>query len=212
MNLTTQNVLDYADAHTSPEDPVLKEITAFTVDNILFPEMISGHLQGQFLSMLSLLFRPEKILEIGTFTGYSAICLAKGLQENGKLITLEYNGELEKPLRSFFDKSGYSSVIDLRIGDAMRLIPALEVTFDLIFIDADKKNYLNYYKMVLPKLSRGGILLVDNVLWQGKVADPAINDPQTVNFREFNDFVNEDTSVTKVMLPIRDGLYLVRKN
>ena len=211
MNLSTQSIVDYAEAHTSPEDPVLREITAFTFSNLLFPEMMSGHLQGQLLSMLSMLLRPQRILEVGTFTGYSAICLAKGLRENGKMITIEYNGELEHSIRSFFDKSGYSPAIDLLIGDAMKLIPALEGQFDLIFIDADKKNYLAYYKMLLPKLARGGILLVDNVLWQGKVADPGITDKQTLLFREFNDFVSNDTSVIKVLLPVRDGLYLVMK-
>ena len=211
MNLAAQNIADYAEAHTSPEDAVLAEISAFTFTNLRFPEMLSGHLQGQFLSMLSLLLRPARILEVGTFTGYSAICLAKGLQENGKMITIEYNGELESAIRGFFDKSGFAPAIDLLIGDAMKLIPALEGQFDLIFIDADKKNYLAYYKMLLPKLAPGGILLVDNVLWQGKVADSAITDSQTVLFREFNDFVNNDGSVIKVLLPIRDGLYLVMK-
>jgi caffeoyl-CoA O-methyltransferase len=211
MNITAQNIAEYAEAHTSPEAPVLGEITAFTYSNLRFPEMLSGHLQGQFLSMLSLLLRPGRILEVGTFTGYSAICLAKGLRENGKMITIEYNGELENSIRSFFDKSGYAPVIDLFIGDAMKLIPALDGEFDLIFIDADKKNYLAYYKMLLPKLARGGILLVDNVLWQGKVADPGIADSQTVLFRAFNDFVNKDESVTKVLLPVRDGLYMVMK-
>lgn len=211
MNLTTENIFRYAEAHTSPQEPVLKEITEYTFSNLLFPEMLSGQLQGQFLSMLSMLLRPVRILEIGTFTGYSAICLAKGLRENGKITTIEYNAELEKPLRTFFDKSGYSPVIDLLIGDAIHLIPALEGEFDLIFIDADKKNYLTYYKMLLPKLAPGGILLADNVLWQGKVADPAITDSQTITFREFNDFVNSDESTIKVLLPIRDGLYMVMK-
>ena len=211
MNLAAQNIADYAEAHTSPEEPVLKEITAFTFGNLRFPEMLSGHLQGQFLSMLSMLLRPGRILEVGTFTGYSAICLAKGLRENGRMITIEYNGELENSIRSFFDQSGYAPVIDLLIGDAMKLIPALEGEFDLIFIDADKKNYLAYYKMLLPKLAPEGILLVDNVLWQGKVADPGIADSQTVLFREFNEFVNNDESVAKVLLPVRDGLYMVMK-
>jgi predicted O-methyltransferase YrrM len=211
MNLAAQNIVDYAEAHTSPEETVLKEITAFTFSHLLFPEMISGHLQGQLLSMLSMLLRPERILEVGTFTGYSAICLAKGLRENGKMITIEYNGELENSIRDFFDRSGYAPAIELLIGDAMKLIPSLEGKFDLIFIDADKKNYLAYYKMLLPKLAQGGILLVDNVLWQGKVADPGITDSQTILFREFNDFVNNDSSTIKVLLPIRDGLYLVMK-
>jgi len=211
MNLTTKEILDYAEAYSSPEDPVLKELHEFTFSNLLFPEMISGHLQGRFLSMLSMLLRPSSILEIGTFTGYSAICLAKGLQENGKMITIEYNGELEKPIRSFFDKSGYAHAIELLIGDAKRLIPSLQGPFDLIFIDADKKSYLDYYKMLLPKLSQRGLLLVDNVLWQGNVADPAIADRQTVLFREFNDYVNNDESVSRLMLPIRDGLYLIMK-
>lgn len=211
MQLTTDNIYTYAEAHTSPEEPVLKEIAAFTVNTMLFPEMLSGHLQGQFLSMLSMLLRPARILEVGTFTGYSAICLAKGLRENGSMITIEYNAELEQPLRAFFDKSGYAPVIDLLIGDAMKIIPTLEGLFDMIFIDADKKNYLAYYKLLLPKLAPGGLLLVDNVLWQGKVADAAVTDKQTVAFREFNDFVNNDDNTTRVLLPIRDGLYLIMK-
>lgn len=211
MNLTTESILKYAEAHTSPEEPVLKEIADYTFSNLLFPEMLSGHLQGQFLSMLSMLLRPARILEVGTFTGYSAICLAKGLRENGKVITIEYNTELEKPLCDFFDRSGYAPVIDLLIGDAVHLIPTLDGSFDLIFIDADKKNYLTYYKMLLPKLTAGGMLLIDNVLWQGKVADPGVTDNQTIGFREFNDFVNNDDSTIKVLLPVRDGLYLVMK-
>jgi predicted O-methyltransferase YrrM len=212
MNLSDQHIVDYAEAHTSPEDPVLSEITAFTFNNLLFPQMISSHLQGQLLSMLSLLLRPKRILEVGTFTGYSAICLARGLREDGKMITIEYNGELEDTIRRFFDQSGYASAIELLIGDAMKVIPALEGEFDLIFIDADKKNYLAYYKMLLPKLADGGIILVDNVLWEGKVANPSINDPQTILFREFNEFVNKDSSTIKVLLPVRDGLYLIMKN
>jgi len=211
MNLTTEAIAEYAEAHTSPEEPVLQEIAAYTFGNLLFPEMLSGHLQGQLLSMLSMLLRPARILEIGTFTGYSAICLAKGLRENGNMITIEYNAELQEPLLAFFDKAGYSSAIDLLIGDAVPLIPTLEGQFDLIFIDADKKNYLTYYKLLLPKLATNGILLIDNVLWQGKVADPAVTDQQTVGFRAFNDFVNQDETVIKVLLPIRDGLYLVMR-
>jgi caffeoyl-CoA O-methyltransferase len=189
MQLSTDNILAYTEAYTSPEDPVLTELQAFTRDHFLLPEMLSGHLQGRLLTFLSMLLRPARILEIGTYTGYSAICLARGLAENGRMITIEYNAELEQTIRTYFGKAGLSSAIELLTGDAVRILPGLAGPFDLDFIDADKKNYITYYDLCLPKLSERGILIADNVLWQGKVADPAVRDKETEAMRAFNDHV-----------------------
>jgi caffeoyl-CoA O-methyltransferase len=211
MNIVSDAISAYAEAHTTPEGEILAQLNKLTSGKILLADMLSGHLQGKFLTFISSILRPTRILEVGTFTGYSAICLAKGLAATGKLTTIEYNSELEATIRAFIDQANMSSAIEVLIGDAMKLIPNLEGSFDLIFIDADKKNYLNYYKMLLPKLSSKGVIIVDNVIWQGKVADQSMMDKETVLIREFNEYVKNDESVFKVMLPIRDGLYFIQK-
>ena len=211
MNIISDAVSAYVEAHTTPEGETLANLSNLTSDKVLLADMLSGHLQGQLLTLISTMLRPARILEIGTFTGYSAICLAKGLTPNGKLITIEYNEELEAIIRLFIDQADISSKIELLFGDAMQVIPKLEGEFDLIFIDADKKNYLNYYKMLLPKLSSRGVIIVDNVLWQGKVFDENNSDKETLLLRQFNEYVKNDTCIFKVMLPIRDGLYLIQK-
>ena len=210
-NFIDMNVLAYSEACTTRESGVLHKVSRTTEAIPYLAQMMAGNLQGQFLRLLSKLIKPLNILEVGTCTGYSAICLAEGLQEEGKLITIEYNTELEQTIRGGIEEAGYADKIKLILGDAIKVIPDLDEMFDLIFIDADKKNYLPYYKMLLPKLSQGGIMLVDNVLWEGKVADESITDNVTVSMRAFNEFVKKDNSTEKVMLPLRDGLYLIRK-
>ena len=174
--------------------------------------MLSGHLQGKLLEFISKMIKPERILEIGTFTGYSAICLAKGLSKNGLLFTIEINDERKKIIEEFIDKAEFSDKIKLLIGDAIKQIPKITEVFDLVFIDADKPNYLNYYKAVLPKLKSGGFILVDNVLWDGKVVHKVSKDDMsTKGIFDFNNYVQNDTTVENLMLPLRDGLMLIRK-
>jgi predicted O-methyltransferase YrrM len=174
--------------------------------------MLSGHFQGRFLSMISKMIQPTSILEIGTYTGYSALCLAEGLKTGGKLTTIDKNLELEEFVRNFFEKSAYSENIEFVIADAMEYIPSINQSFDLVFIDADKGNYLNYYKLVIDMIPSGGYILADNVLWSGKVIDEkSMNDKDTKAIMEFNQFVMNDYRVENVLLPIRDGLFLIRK-
>jgi caffeoyl-CoA O-methyltransferase len=174
------------------------------------PRMLSGHLQGRFLSLISKMICPKAILEIGTYTGYSALCLAEGLQPDGKLITIDVNEELEDRVKGYFNQSDYRDQIDYRIGKALELIPQLTESFDLVFIDADKENYANYYDLVIDKVERGGIILADNVLWSGKVLN-AKPDKDTQNILAFNDKVHNDARVENVLLPIRDGITVIRK-
>lgn len=203
----------YIAAHISPEDEILKSIDRETNQKVLNPRMLSGHLQGQVLSMLSKMVQPANILEIGTFTGYSAICLARGLKPGGKLVTLEADDELENMIRSNFQKAGLSEKIELIIGQALEIIPHLEMPFDLIFIDADKREYLDYYKLLIDKILPGAFIIADNTLWNGKVAEPdCTGDEQTQGIIEFNEFIKNDLRVEKVILPIRDGITLIRKN
>jgi len=211
IQITNPGVQAYVEQYTSPEDPVLKDLAAVTSGSPVFSEMLSGNFQGQLLTFLCSLLRPKHVLEIGTFTGYSAICMARGLDVRGKITTIEYNSELEPTIHEYLKKTGFNTQVELMTGNAMEIIPGLDGPFDLVFIDADKKNYLNYYKLVMPKILSGGVLLIDNVLWRGKVTDPSATDAETVNMRIFNDFVKNDDRVTKVMLPVRDGLYLVQK-
>jgi predicted O-methyltransferase YrrM len=172
--------------------------------------MLSGHLQGRFLSMVSKMVRPKYILEIGTYTGYSALCLAEGLQPDGKLVTIDINEELESMCRRYFSQSPYHQQIDLRIGDAKAIIPQLNYPFDLVFIDADKENYLFYYELLIPKLPSGAFILADNVLWSGKVLDEQHKDKETQSLREFNTHILNDTRVEKLLLPVRDGVMIIR--
>jgi predicted O-methyltransferase YrrM len=202
----------YAEEHSSTETALLNKIDRETNLEVLRPRMLSGHLQGRILAMISQMINPEYIIEIGTYTGYSALCLAEGLKENGKLITIEYNTELEDRILSYFSESKYGRQLDLRIGDAIEILPALENSIDLVFIDADKVNYLNYYNLVIDKLKSGGYVLADNVLWSGKVIDEVNQkDKDTFGLIKFNSFVQNDSRVENVLLPVRDGLMLIRK-
>ena len=198
--------------HTSPEDDFLSELDRETHLKILRSRMLSGHLQGRILSMISQMIRPNAILEIGTFTGYSALCLAKGLAEGGKLHTIEIDDELESIAKKYFQKSGMGDRIISHIGDARQVISSLNQQFDLVFIDADKREYSEYYKLVLPLIPLGGFILADNILWNGKVVEPeSADDEQTRGILEFNKLVQEDSRVENVILPVRDGIMLIRK-
>ncbi len=202
----------YILSHTSPENDLLKEISRETQAKILMPRMLSGHLQGRILSMISKIIKPKTILEIGTYTGYSALCLAEGLQTDGVLHTIELNDELENFILRFFNKSNYKSQIKLHIGNALKLIPEMPNEIDLVFIDADKRVYLDYYQLLINKVQSGGIILVDNVLWGEKVIeDIAENDEYTKGIVEFNDFVQKDERVENLILPVRDGIMMLRK-
>ncbi len=200
----------YAEEHSSEESELLKRINRETHSKVLMPRMLSGHLQGRFLSMISKMIKPKTILELGTYTGYSAICLAEGLQENGKLITIDANEELESRVRTYFKEAGLENTIDYRIGDARQLVTRLAGPFDLVFIDADKESYSLYYDLVFDKLSIGGIILADNVLWSGKVLNPK-PDKDTRAILEFNKKVMTDTRAEKMLLPLRDGVLMIRK-
>lgn len=200
----------YAEAHTTEETPLLKRINRETYAQILHPRMLSGQLQGRVLSMISCIARPSVILEIGTYTGYSAICLAEGLQENGKLITIDLNEELEERVRGYFGEAGLLDRIDYRIGEAAAILPRLEERFDLVFIDADKENYAHYFDLVIDRVNLNGLILADNVLWSGKVLDPK-RDKDTQAIVEFNKKVQDDPRVENVLLPIRDGMMVMRK-
>ncbi len=210
MEFIDPRIQHYCEAHTSPESPVLQALNRATHAKVLMPRMLSGHLQGRLLAMYSQMVQPRRILEIGTYTGYSAICLAEGLQEGGKLITIDKNEELEEMMREAWEGAGLSDRIELHLGDAMAIIPELEGPFDLVFIDADKKNYLKYYHMVLPKMRPGGFIMADNVLWSGKIADNEAHDADTLALREFNDYLMQDARVETLLLPVRDGIMMAR--
>jgi predicted O-methyltransferase YrrM len=205
-----QKLSDYAASRSSQESPLLKKINRDTHANVLKPRMLSGHLQGRFLSIISHMIAPQSILEIGTYTGYSAICLCEGLKPGGKLVTLEKNEELESKLRSYFKEAGLEKTIDLRIGNALNILPILDQEFDLVFIDADKENYSGYYDLVIDKVPAGGFILADNVLWSGKVVQPK-PDKDTQAILDFNAKVHNDPRVENVLLPVRDGIMMIRK-
>lgn len=203
---------NYLLAHTDAEDELLRELDRETHLNVLSARMLSGHLQGKLLTMLAHMIRPNRILELGTFTGYSAICLAKALGGNGKLITIEQNDELRAISSKYFKKAGIESQIQALVGQATEIIPTLHEEFDLVFIDADKREYPDYYKLVFPKVKPGGYILADNTLWSGKVlTTPHADDFQTKGIKAFNALVKNDNRVEKVILPWRDGLTLIRK-
>ena len=201
----------YVCEHTANESDLLKKINRETHLEVLQPRMLSGHLQGRVLSMFSKMIQPERILEIGTYTGYSALCLAEGLTPNGKLVTIDINEELAPRVRSYFFASEFSEQIDYKIGAAMELIPTLNEKWDIVFIDADKHNYINYYHLVFPMVNVGGYIIADNVLWSGKVIDSSQNDKDTQLLREYNLLNHEDERVEEVLFPIRDGLMISRK-
>lgn len=204
---------DYIEQHSSPQSELLQQIYRDTNVLTATPHMLSGHIQGRLLAMISYMIRPKRILELGTFTGYSALCLAEGLQPQGRLDTIEKNDELEDMIVSNLSRSKYAESIKLHIADALEIIPQFaDDEFDLVFIDADKRHYIEYYDAVLPKVRVNGFILADNTLWDGHIIDPAYQkDWQTRSLRAFNDMVANDDRVEKVILPIRDGLTIIRK-
>lgn len=211
--MSEQFIDDYAVAHTTEEDNILYEINREAHLNMVKPIMLSGHYQGKILEFFSSMIRPTRILEIGTYTAYSAICLAKFLQKNGKLITIEINNELERTIKENIKKAGLSDKIEVLIEDAKEVIPKLKEDFDLIYIDADKKNNQWYYDNVLPKLKTGGHIIIDNALWYGKVCEEELikHDKNTEVIHAFNNYVHHDSRVENVLLPVRDGLLIARK-
>jgi caffeoyl-CoA O-methyltransferase len=210
MDITPLEIQAYCEAHTSAESSLLKSINRDTHAQVLMPRMLSGHLQGRMLAMISQMIKPERVLEIGTYTGYSALCLAEGLTKTGKLITIDINEELEERVRKYFSQSTFEKQIDFKIGNALEIIPLLNETFDLVFIDADKQNYGRYYDLVIDKVRPGGFILADNVLWSGKILAPD-PDKDTRAVLEFNKKVAEDARVENVLLPVRDGVMVMRK-
>lgn len=202
----------YVEQHTTAEDEVLAELNRQTHLQMTQTSMLSGHLQGRVLQWLSQILRPRTVLEIGTYTGYSAICLARGLRSGGHLITIDNNDERTAFCRHYFEKAGLSHCIDMRIGNALDVIPAIDAPIDLVFIDADKENYLNYYNAVVRKVPSGGHIIADNVLWYGKVVDEKFeDDAETQGIKIFNDFVHTDPQVENILLPLRDGLMVLKK-
>lgn len=211
MHFLSEDLEDYVSFHSQKEPQLLAQLNKETYQKILLPRMLSGHFQGRVLSMLSKIIRPKNILEIGTYTGYATLCLCEGMQENGSIHTIDIKEELVDFQRKYFDKSPWGNQIVQHLGEAIDLIPTIESTFDLVFIDADKENYLNYYELIVPKMSKGGIILSDNVLWSGKVVQPLqIGDESTRVLLEYNKRLNEDSRVETVLLPIRDGLTVSR--
>ena len=209
MDIINAELVKYLTALTTPEDELLSSLNRDTHAHVLSPRMLSGHYQGRFLSLLSRLIKPDYILEIGTYTGYAALCLAEGLSSKGQLHTLEVNEELEGRIKAYFNKSEYKDQLHLHIGDAHDIIPKLNFKFQLVFIDADKLSYSTYFDLVVPKMSSGGLIVIDNVLWSGKVYTSGQKiDKKTKYLQEFNKKVHEDTRVDNILLPIRDGLML----
>jgi caffeoyl-CoA O-methyltransferase len=197
--------------HTTPEDPVLEDLYRQTHICFVNPNMASGHLQGKFLEFISHMISPGKILEIGTFTGYSTICLARGLRPGGTLITIELNDELAAFSNSYFCRAGVDSKISQMTGKAQEIIPSIDEMFDLVFIDGDKREYIEYYRLVIGKVNPGGFILADNVLWGGKALEEETNDPQAKGIILFNEMIRHDKGVEIVTIPLRDGLMLIRK-
>lgn len=211
MHFLSEDLEDYVTNHSQNEPELLAQLNKETYQKILLPRMLSGHFQGRVLSMLSKLIRPTSILEIGTYTGYATLCLCEGMQENGVVHTIDIKEELVDFQRKYFDKSPWGSQIIQHLGEAIDIIPTLETKFDLVFIDADKENYLNYYELIVPKMNKGGIILSDNVLWSGKVVEPMKEgDLSTKILLEYNQRLKNDPRVETVLLPIRDGLTVSR--
>lgn len=212
MNITDPAILKYATLNSSFEDKILAELNRETHLKVLYPNMLSGHLQGKLLEFISMMVQPEYILEIGTYTGYSAICLAKGLKEGGKLITIERNDELLEYPKKYIAKAGLQDKIEPMSGDAFDVIPKLDYMFDLVFLDADKKDYSKLYKLIFDKVKKGGFILADNVLWYGKVIEePVPSDIDTLEIQYFNNLIKNDSRVENIILPIRDGINLIHK-
>ncbi|UOK42737.1 MULTISPECIES: O-methyltransferase [Flavobacterium] len=211
MHFISEALEDYVALHTENEPELLARLNKETHQKILQPRMLSGHFQGRFLSMMSKLIRPVNILEIGTYTGYAALCMAEGLPENGTLDTIDNNEELYDFQRKYFAQSPWDNQIKQHLGNALEIIPTLNKKFDLVFIDADKENYINYFNMIVPLMNKGGLILSDNVLWSGKVLEEVkANDKSTKVLLEYNEILKNDPRVETVLLPIRDGLTMSR--
>jgi caffeoyl-CoA O-methyltransferase len=211
MEFISEALDNYVVNHTQAEPELLQKLNRETQAKVLQPRMLSGHYQGRVLSMISKLVTPKTILEIGTYTGYSALCMMEGIQKDGILHTIDINEELYDMQRRYFDASGYGAQMIQHVGDALEIIPKINASFDLVFIDADKENYSNYFELVLPKMKKGGIILSDNVLWSGKVLEkPKKDDIDTPALIAYNKMLNNDSRVESVLLPIRDGLTITR--
>ncbi|MBM3401012.1 MAG: O-methyltransferase [Bacteroidetes bacterium] len=211
MELLSNELKNYLETTCDPETKLLKRIDRETNLKVSMPRMLSGHYQGRVLSMLSKLLGPRRILEVGTFTGYASLCLAEGLSPDGILYTIDINAELEDMVRANFRESALGAKINYLVGNATEIIPNLDEVFDLVFIDADKKNNETYYNLCIDKLRSGGLIIVDNVLWSGKVLENIKTDSSTALIGSFNDFIASDERVEKLILPVRDGLYMIRK-
>jgi len=212
MNFLPQEIEDYALKNSDAESDILKQLNRETHLKMTMPQMMSGHMQGLMLQMFSKMIRPKNILEIGTFTGYSAICLASGLQQGGMLHTIDVNEEFQEMIQRYIKEAGLESKIHLHIGSAVDIIPSLKEEFDLVFIDADKENYSVYYNLVFPKVKQGGFIIADNVLWSGKILNPVMKmDVETKSLFDYNLKIQGDSRVENVLLPLRDGLMIARK-
>ncbi len=212
MEFIGEELLAYCESHSTAEDDILKSLNRETHAKVLSPRMLSGHLQGQLLTFISSMLQPERILEIGTYTGYSAICLARGLKPNGKLITIDVNDELKEMVEQYLSKANVLASCEVLTGDAEKIIPTLNEKFDLVFIDANKEAYSRYYDIIFDKLRVGGYILADNVLWSGNVIKEEKDwDRDTKHLVAFNEKVSADNRIEKILLPIRDGLYLIKK-
>jgi len=212
MDFLPPDIEAYAVNHTKPEQPVLADLNRETWSKILRPRMLSGHLQGKVLETFSYMLRPRRILEIGTYTGYSALCLAQGLTDDGMLVTIDINDEISYMAHKYIKEAGLENKIECKIGDATSIIPSLNETWDLVFIDADKENYSTYFDMVFPHLRQGGFIIADNVLWSGKIIENYEGmDEETRSLADFNNKVMMDERVDNVLFTVRDGLMVIRK-
>jgi predicted O-methyltransferase YrrM len=211
LDIVHPSAHQYAERYSSSEDPLLKEVNDFTMQNHSESVMLSGHLQGKLLEMICCMIRPQRILEVGTFTGYSALCLAKGLTDDGQLHTIELREADATKAQSFFSRSSFADKIILHTGNALDIIPELEETWDLVFIDADKPAYIEYFNLVLPRLRKNGFILADNIFFHGQVLQENVTGKSAKGIQAFNDYIKERNDIEKCVLTIRDGLYLIRK-
>ena len=212
MDFLDSVIEQYALEHSEVESTLLNELNRQTHIKVIQPRMLSGHLQGRILSLLSQSIRPKTILEIGTYTGYSALCMAEGLQENGQLYTIDNNKEIAPFANKYFNKSSYKNLIEMIVGNALDVIPDLNLKWDLVFIDADKENYSNYFDAIIENVNQGGMIIADNVLWSGKVTKPTSkNDVETQALKSFNEKVHSDSRVSNVLMPVRDGMMIMIK-
>ena len=212
MEFLDQAIVDYVERYTSAESQLLRDLSRETYGKVLVPRMLAGHLQGRVISMFSHMVHPHQVLEIGTYTGYSALCWAEGLQDGGKVHTIDINEELEEIVARHIEEAGQSNNIVTYLGNAIDIIPSINETFDIVYIDADKENYANYYDLVVGKVRKGGYIIADNVLWSGKVVEPEENrDADTIALVNYCEKIHQDSRVENVLFPIRDGLLVARK-